>query len=62
MAAVVVDIAPGTPTFGLWCPRCLRPSGVEIPVHSLTASGVGQIGVIRRCRDCCEPVPAPELS
>lgn len=58
--AVVIHIAPGTPTVGLWCPRCLLPSGVEIPVHTLAASGVGQLAVIRRCTECCEPLPPIE--
>lgn len=59
-AVVVVDIVPGTPTVGLWCDRCQLPSGVEVPVHALSASGVGQIAVMRHCTDCCEPLTTNE--
>lgn len=56
VAAVVIHITPGTPRFGLWCPACLLPSGYEVPMHTLTRSGVGTLGVIRRCHDCDEPL------
>jgi hypothetical protein len=52
--AVFVDIAADHANLrtGLWCRNCNLPSGVEIPLLSLSASGVAPIGVIRRCHDC----------
>ena len=43
---------------GLWCQRCLLPSGWRVPVLSLSLLGVGQLGVIARCDECEKPLNA----
>lgn len=53
---LVVDVAAGSPTLtGLWCPTCAAPSGVEVPVLSLTPDGVTIIGTARVCADADDP-------
>lgn len=37
---------------GIWCHRCLRPSGVRFPLIGMTASGVAQMGMLETCVDC----------
>ena len=34
---------------GLWCPRCLLPSGYRADLLALGPSGVATIGTISRC-------------
>lgn len=41
---------------GLWCPRCLRSSGYELPYATLWETGVSIGAALRRCRDCGGPV------
>ena len=47
---LIIDIRPGEPELGLWCPNCLLPSAYTVPIYS----GDTQIGHVRRC-DECEP-------
>lgn len=44
---------------GLWCHRCLLPSGWRIPLLTLTVAGIGQLGVLARCDDCDNPLGTP---
>lgn len=53
-----IDLAEGTPTYGLWCPHCLLPSVVETPIHALRDDGPHQFGAHRACRQCGNTVPA----
>lgn len=43
---------------GLWCQRCLLPSGWRAPLLGTTSCGVGELGVIERCSDCEQPLDA----
>ena len=40
---------------GLWCPRCLLPSGVQVTVMVRHPDGtIGEFGKFRACSDCGE--------
>jgi hypothetical protein len=41
---------------GLWCGRCLLPSGWRVPILGMSIDGVYQLGTIARCRDCDRPL------
>ncbi|MDQ2628438.1 MAG: hypothetical protein M3Y90_15775, partial [Actinomycetota bacterium] len=45
---------------GLWCPHCKLPSGIEVPLLTISGSGVGPLGVFRRCHDCDQPLTEGE--
>jgi hypothetical protein len=48
-----LDIVMGTPTvFGVWCPKCLLPSAIEVPVNILSERGVTTVGPLRYCEGC----------
>ncbi|SKD94290.1 Uncharacterised protein [Mycobacteroides abscessus subsp. massiliense] len=53
---VVLHISPGTPETGLWCPRCLKPSGYALPLYVLGAEGPWRIATVRKCHDCDVPL------
>lgn len=55
--ALSVDLGPLTT--GLWCPRCLKPSGWTAQLLSLRPSGVSVIGTISRCYDGDHPLRLP---
>lgn len=40
--------------YGLWCERCLNPSGFKVPVVELSHDGVAVCGVMESCVDCDE--------
>lgn len=53
-------LVPGVLNTGLWCPKCLLPSGYEVNVYAFPATGVAQprlLGTLRKCYDCDEPLP-----
>lgn len=51
---MTIQIGYNEPVFGLWCERCLKPSGYKVPVYWLQESGVSEFGCIERCDDCGE--------
>lgn len=55
-ATVSVDLGPVET--GLWCERCLLPSGWRAPLLSISTSGVAVIGTIARCHDGDHPLGA----
>jgi hypothetical protein len=60
--AIVIVVGSGTETYGLWCPHCLKPSVIQVPLHSLSLSGVSPLATLRKCVDCGAQVPGPEPS
>lgn len=54
--ALVLQITPGEPTFGVWCPHCKLPSGFELPMYCMSEHGISRIATYRRCHDCDEPI------
>jgi hypothetical protein len=50
--SIAVRLVPGTPETGLWCSRCLLPSGIRVPVHALTATGPRKVTEVTACTDC----------
>lgn len=54
---MVIVLASGTPRTGLWCPKCLLPSGYDVVVYGLFESGPQPMGRIRECDDCGAPLP-----
>lgn len=48
-AALLIRLDPGTPRVGLWCPDCLLPSRVEVPLYRLTPDGVVRVGTVSFC-------------
>lgn len=58
--AIIVNVVSGTPTTGLWCAACLKPSGYAVELNVLSTRGVTSIGVIRKCFDCGAPLPPDE--
>ncbi|BBU22165.1 hypothetical protein [Mycobacterium xenopi] len=57
MAAIIV-LEPGTPRTGLWCPKCMLPSGYEVALYGLFESGPRTVAWARRCYDCGAKLPA----
>ena len=53
-----IHLTPGTPRGGLWCPTCNLPSGIEIPLYTLTETGVRLMATFRKCDDCGQPLKA----
>jgi len=51
-ARITLHITPGTAITGLWCPRCLLPSLVLVPLNSLTPQGVSTFGSFAYCDGC----------
>ncbi|QFG15026.1 hypothetical protein PBI_QUEENHAZEL_18 [Mycobacterium phage QueenHazel] len=39
----------GEPQLGLWCPKCLKPSGYRVPLYHVTLAGVTNAGAVDRC-------------
>lgn len=58
--ALVIQLGCGELTTGGWCPKCLKPSGYAMDVHSLTESGVAPLARIEKCYDCGEPLERGE--
>ena len=56
---LVIEVDTDKLQLGLWCPKCLLPSGYEVPLITLSESGVGQLGMLRRCHDCDSPLGTP---
>lgn len=59
-AVLILHVVPGTPTLGLWCPKCLLPSGYEVGLYILCSDGPRRIGKVRECHDCAVPLPADQ--
>lgn len=57
---VVIAIDEAKLETGLWCQRCLLPSGWRAPLLTMSMSGVGVIGTIARCHDCEKPLGAAQ--
>jgi hypothetical protein len=60
--AFIIHLVPGTPRTGLWCPTCLLPSGVEVPLHFLTDTGCLAAGTVRECFDCGATLPPEDTA
>ena len=56
---VVAEVAKSTLRMGLWCPKCLLPSGYEADVVVLTETGVSPGGTIRGCSESDDPTHFP---
>lgn len=48
----VIHVWADIPRTGLWCPKCLLPSGVEVPLYSVSITGVSVWPPYRFCYDC----------
>jgi hypothetical protein len=57
--AVDLCVDEGHVETGLWCPRCLKPSGWRAPLVLLSEKGVTLIGTISRCLDGDHPLRLP---
>jgi hypothetical protein len=47
-----VQLTPGTPKTGLWCPTCLLPSRSEVPIYVLGENGPSVIATANHCDGC----------
>lgn len=47
-----VCIEFGTPTFAVWCPRCLLPSVIEADVWGIDRVGLTKVGRWSECQKC----------
>lgn len=47
-----LQLTAGTVITGLWCPRCLLPSVVLVPLSSLSRQGVTTFGPFAYCNGC----------
>jgi hypothetical protein len=52
--SIVVELAAGTPETGIWCGECLLPSGVRVPIFTLTDDGPRRLAWadFHKCTDC----------
>lgn len=50
--AIAMHVVAGTPTTGLWCPKCLLPSVIEVPLGFLTLNGYTSMPSHVFCHDC----------
>jgi hypothetical protein len=52
--SVIIRITAGTPETGIWCGKCLLPSGVRIPMYVLTDDGFRHSPYMdfHECTDC----------
>jgi hypothetical protein len=48
----VVIISAGEPETGLWCPDCLLPSRVRIPIYVTSETGSSLTTTADECQDC----------
>lgn len=52
-----------TAVFGLWCPKCLLPSGFEMEFDRISEHGVTpRCMLLRKCHDCDTPIPRDEMT
>lgn len=56
---VLVEVANTSLRVGLWCPKCLLPSGYEADVVLLTETGVSPGGTLRGCSESDDPTHFP---
>lgn len=54
--AMVVHLVPGEQRCGLWCPKCLLPSGIEVFLYVLRDDGPQCVGKVHRCDECGSPL------
>lgn len=54
--ALVIDLWCGEPEVKSWCPKCLLPSGIEVPIYSVSGQGVSQFATVHKCYDCGTPL------
>ncbi|AAN12577.1 gp16a [Mycobacterium phage Che9c] len=54
--AVIVHLWTGEPEVGLWCPKCLLPSGYRVPLYHISINGISDWGAITKCHDCGGPL------
>lgn len=47
-----VELEPGTPVRGVWCPHCLLPSALTFPISLLGPGGLTPCGEVTVCHDC----------
>lgn len=56
-SALTIDV--GRVKTGLWCPRCLKPSGYRAELLTMSTRGVSIIGTITRCDEGDHPLRLP---
>lgn len=49
--ALILRLWTGEPEAGLWCPKCLKPSGIRVPLYSVSEQGVSTLGTLSTCHD-----------
>jgi len=50
---IVLELEPGTPTaWGVWCPKCLLPSAIMVPLNIISERGVTPLASLRYCEGC----------
>lgn len=49
---MLIHVWADIPQTGLWCPNCLLPSGVEVPLYAVSITGVSVWPPYRFCHDC----------
>jgi hypothetical protein len=53
MAAIYLSmISSGRGETGLWCPVCLLPSRIRVPVYLTSEAGSSPLGTYDECQDC----------
>lgn len=55
--ALIVNLWSGDPGVGLWCPKCKLPSGIRVPLYSVSEHGVSSFARWQKCRDCGAMLP-----
>lgn len=61
--AIVLHLFQNGIVTGLWCPKCLRPSGIDVQLGTLSDHGVTPDSIhIRKCHDCGAPLPRESTS
>ncbi len=50
-STVTVHLAIGSPVTGGWCPTCLLPSLIRVPIWQLSARGMDLLRIVEACQD-----------
>lgn len=51
---IELNLTVGTPTPGLWCKTCARPSVTKYPVQQWDSTGVTHFADLHHCDSCAE--------
>lgn len=49
---LTIHVWADIPQAGLWCPKCLRPSGIQVQLYRVSLAGVSVWPPACWCHDC----------